>query len=212
MHPEILTPTQVRVLDRLKGVSSLPTFYMAGGTALALRHGHRRSVDFDFFRDAELDGEALLRELRAALGEVEQIPTDPSALYVVIEGVTTSFFPYRYPLLAPGQPTQWQFDLASDDDIAAMKLEAVAGRGSRKDFVDLRILCASGYPLDLVFDLFDRKFGSRQTSRYHRIRALSYFADAEAEPMPEMLVEFEWPECVRFFTAEVTRLLDTLGD
>jgi hypothetical protein len=156
MHPEILTPAQIRVLDRLKGISSLPTFYMAGGTALALRHGHRRSVDFDFFRDAELDGEALLRELRAALGEVEQIPTDPSALYVVIEGVTTSFFPYRY--------------------------------------------------------LFDRKFGSRQTSRYHRIRALSYFADAEAEPMPEMLVEFEWTECVRFFTAEVTRLLDTLGD
>ncbi len=210
MHLAILTSTQVRVLDQLKTIEPVHDFYLAGGTALALRHGHRRSVDFDFFRNGELKRAALFREIHEAFPDVERIPTDPSALYVVIEGVTTSFFPYRYPRLAPGHPTSWGFDLASDDDIAAMKLEAIAGRGSRKDFVDLRVLCAAGYSLERVFDLFERKFGATRTSRYHRIRALSYFGDAEAEPMPDMLIDFDWAEAIRFFSSEATRLLETL--
>jgi hypothetical protein len=210
MHHEILTASQIRVLDRLTVIPQVGDFYLAGGTALALRHGHRRSVDFDFFRDATLNAPGLLRECQAVFPDLELIPTDPSALYVVLEGVTTSFFPYRYPQLAPGDSTPWQFDLASDDDIAAMKLEAIAGRGSRKDFIDLRILCRAGYSLERVFDLFDRKFGAARTSRYHRIRALSYFADAEAEPTPDMLVELDWDETVSFFRAEAARLIDAL--
>ncbi len=210
MHTEVLTTAQIRVLDQLKSVQSVRGYYLAGGTALALRHGHRRSIDFDFFRDGQFDGEALLREIQATFGEVERIPTDPSALYVVLEGVTTSFFPYRYALLSRGEPTRWHFELASDDDIAAMKLEAISGRGSRKDFIDLRVLCAAGYSLERVFDLFDRKYGATRTSRYHRIRALSYFVDAEAEPMPNMLVDFDWAESVSFFQTEAARLLKTL--
>jgi hypothetical protein len=50
MHREILTPDQVSVLDALRTMRAVRRFYLAGGTALALRHGHRRSVDFDFFR------------------------------------------------------------------------------------------------------------------------------------------------------------------
>jgi hypothetical protein len=83
----------------------------------------------------------------------------------------------------------------------------VAGRGSRKDFVDLRVLCAGGLSLDAAFDLFERKYGTHRTDRYHRLRALAYFEDAEREPMPDMLVPFDWEEAKRFFTTEATRLL-----
>jgi hypothetical protein len=55
--------------------------------------------------------------------------------------------------------------------------------------------------------LFDRKYGTRRTDRYHRLRALAYFDDAEREPMPDILLPFDWEEAKRFFTAEATRLL-----
>lgn len=122
-------------------------------------------------------------------------------------GVTTSFFRYSYPLLEEPEPTPWGFHLASDSDIAAMKIEAIAGRGSRKDFIDLRVLCRAGLTVDAAFDLFDRKYGTGRTDRYHRLRALAYFEDAEQEPMPDMLIPFDWEEAKRFFTAEATRLL-----
>lgn len=93
-----------------------------------------------------------------------------------------------------------------------MTIEAIAGRGLRKDFIDLRVLCRTGLTLDDAFDLFERKYGTRRTDRYHRLRALAYFADAEREPMPDMHVPFDWNEAKEFFTAEATRLLAAATD
>lgn len=122
-------------------------------------------------------------------------------------GVTTTFFRYPYRLLAELEPTPWGFGLASDVDIAAMKIEAIAGRGSRKDFVDLRTLCRKGLTLDAAFDSFERKFGAARTDRCHRLRALAYFDDAEREPLPDLLLPFDWEEPKRFLVAESARLL-----
>jgi hypothetical protein len=207
MHAEILTADQLAVLESLRPSASLRGFYLAGGTALALRHGHRRSVDFDFFRPDPFDGRALLGDLDSLFEAVEHLPSGPETVYVRLRGVTASFFRYRYALLEPAEPTPWGFGLAADSDIAAMKLEAIAGRGSRKDFVDLRMLCRSGLRLEDVFETFDRKFGAARTDRYHRLRALAYFTDAEREPMPDMLSPFDWEEAKRFFAAEAARLL-----
>ena len=207
MHTEILTPSQLAVLDGLRAVPAVRGFYLAGGTALALRHGHRRSVDFDFFRASSFQSQELLLALEHPFGGLERLPTGEETLYVRLLGVTTSFFLFRYRQLQDVEPTPWGFGLASDSDIAAMKIEAIAGRGSRKDFVDLRVLCRAGLTIEAAFDLFDRKYGTRRTDRYHRLRALAYFDDAEREPMPDMLLPFDWEEAKRFFTAEATRLL-----
>lgn len=208
MHPEILVPTQLAVLEGLRSISAVREFYLAGGTALALRHGHRRSIDFDFFRPTPLDANELMLPLERAFPEFENLPTGEQTLYVRLSGVTTSFFHYPYRLLEEVEPTDWGFGLASDADIAAMKIEAIAGRGSRKDFVDLRVLCRAGLTIDAVFELFERKYGTRRSDRYHRLRALSYFDDAEQEPMPDMLIPFDWAETKEFFTTESKRLFD----
>jgi hypothetical protein len=207
VHTTVLTRSQLTVLDGLTTLAPVGEFYLAGGTALALRHGHRRSVDFDFFRQEPFDTEALTVSLHGVFDDIQRLPTGAETLYVRVRGVTTSFFRYPYPMLEPIEPTIWGFGLASDADIGAMKVEAVAGRGSRKDFVDLRLLCRSGLSLERLFDFFDRKFGTARTERYHRLRALTYFEDAEQEPMPDLLVPFDWEEAKRFFTAEATRLL-----
>lgn len=207
MHTDILTAAQLAVLDGLKPIHAVRAFYLAGGTALALRHGHRRSIDFDFFRTTSFDTEDLLLALAHPFGDLERLPGGEQTLYVRLNHVTTSFFRYPYPLLDPLEPTPWGFGLASDSDIAAMKIEAIAGRGARKDFIDLRVLCRTGLALERVFDLFERKYGTRRTDRYHRLRALAYFDDAEREPMPDTRIPFDWDETKRFFTAEATRLL-----
>ncbi len=207
MHTEILTQSQLSVLDGLTAVPAVSEFYLAGGTALALRHRHRRSVDFDFFRATSFEVQEILLALEHAFGGLERLPTGEETLYVRLFGVTTSFFHYPYRQLEHVEPTPWGFGLASDSDIAAMKIEAVGGRGSRKDFIDLRVLCRAGLTIDAAFDLFDRKYGTQRTDRYHRLRALAYFDDAEREPMPDMLLPFDWEEAKRFFTAEATRLL-----
>ena len=207
MRTEILTASQRAVLDALTPLAWPGAFYLAGGTALALRHGHRRSIDFDFFRPDPFDAAAVLAELESVFDIVERMPSGPRTVYVRLRGVTTSFFEYKYPLLEPAEATSWGFGLAADLDIAAMKVEAVAGRGSRKDFVDLRMLCATGLGLDEILDAFDRKYGTGRVERYHRLRALAYFEDAERQPMPEMLTAFEWDEAKRFFALESARLL-----
>jgi hypothetical protein len=89
-----------------------------------------------------------------------------------------------------------------------MKLEAIAGRGSRKDFVDLYLLCTKGLTVESIFDLFEQKYGATRTERYHRLRALGYFDDAEREPMPEMLQPLSWQSVRTFFQHEVERLLE----
>jgi hypothetical protein len=207
VHTEILTPSQLAVLDRLRAVPAVSEFYLVGGTALALRHHHRRSVDFDFFRATSFEVQELVLALESAFGRLERLPAGEKTLYVRLLGVTTTFFHYPYRRLDDVEPTPWGFALASDSDIAAMKIEAIAGRGSRKDFVGLRVLCRAGLTIDAGFDLFDRKYGAHRMDRYHRLRALAYFDDAEREPMPDMLLPFDWEEAKRFFTAEATRLL-----
>lgn len=75
MHTDILTTTQLAVLDGLKPIPAVHEFYLAGGTALALRHGHRRSIDFDFFRATSFDSQELMLTLDRAFSDLERLPT-----------------------------------------------------------------------------------------------------------------------------------------
>lgn len=208
MRTKILTASQSDVLERLKGLSEVVGFYLAGGTALALRLGHRRSIDFDFFTAGDFDAIDLRERLRTIFGEVPVRSLAPRTLYVSLLGVTTSFFAYRYPLLESPEATPWGFGLAGLRDIAAMKLEAVAGRGSRKDFIDLYFLCRR-FDLCEIFRCFAEKYRGAGTDPYHRLRALAYFDDAETEPMPEMLAPVVWAEVRGYFEARARELWDS---
>ena len=211
MRTEILSAAQSDVLERLKGLPEIEAFYLAGGTALALRIGHRRSIDFDFFTAGDFDAIDLRERLLTVFGEVPIRSQARRTLYVTLFGVTTSFFAYRYPLLEPAEATLWGFGLAGLRDIAAMKIEAVAGRGSRKDFIDLYFLCRQ-FDLRDIFRFFAEKYRGAGADPYHRLRALAHFDDAEAEPMPDMLAPLEWEEVRRFFATRARALWESGTD
>ncbi len=129
MSAAILSAQQRAVLEYIGKAAHSNSFYLAGGTALALELGHRRSANFYFFRPQRFDPGELLHRLDLTPGScVRRAETD--TLTIELEGVMPSFFGYPYPLLPPPKPSPWSVGLAAIEDIAAMKLSAIVGRGS----------------------------------------------------------------------------------
>jgi hypothetical protein len=206
---EVLTDSQQTVLELLSRISEVRTFYLAGGTALALYLGHRRSKDFDFFRPKEFAPQELLSVLRGT-AELDVLLEATGTLTVVLRGVPTSFFRYDYPLLRPLRESPWRLSVADPEDIASMKLAALAGRGSRKDFVDLYFHARQIAPLEQTLERFREKYRGVSVDPYHLLRSLTFFDDAEAEAMPDLLVGTTWDEIKAFFRAEAARLFREL--
>jgi len=198
MHTEILRPDQDTVLKKLGRVADEYGFYLAGGTALALHFGHRRSDDFDWFTQAMIDDpqmlEMNLREQGLTLTE-QQI--SPGTLHAVVDTVHVSFLEYRYPLIGPVvQLRDYQCDLASIADICCMKLAAVAHRGAKKDFIDIYAISkAACLSLKQMLDLYQQKYSTDDVVSV--IYGLSYFEDAEEDAMPEMLQPTNWLDVKR---------------
>ncbi len=209
MFREILTEPQQAVLGLLSRIPEVRSFYLAGGTALALFLGHRRSGDFDFFRANEFAPQDLLTPLRNT-GEIQVLQEAAGTLTVTLRGVPTSFFHYAYPLLRPLRESPWGIALSDPDDIAAMKLSALAGRGSRRDFVDLYFYARDVAPLQSAMERFREKYRGIRVDPYHLLRSLTFFDDAEAEAMPDLLIWVTWDEIKAFFRAEATRLFQAL--
>jgi hypothetical protein len=168
-------------------------FYLAGGTALALQFGHRVSVDLDLFSPTLSDADALGARLGAALGDFVLTSAAPRTVEGTVAGVPVSLFGYAFPMVAPLVVTTHPLlPLAGIDDVAAMKLAAIASRGSRKDFVDLWLILSQGRSVEQCLESAARKFGARDMG--HIIRSLSYFEDADAEPPLRMLVDVSWDD------------------
>ena len=199
MHEKVMPKGSKAILDRLEGLygSILKGWILAGGTGLALRIGHRVSEDFDFFRNDPFE----LRSLHDAIGEIgsyETLQEYEYTLTVIAAGIKLSFFQIPDPFIFDCEPYRF-FSVADIRDIALMKLVAISGRGSRKDFIDLYSILRSGPTLQEYLDMLPKKYSANRINVYHIVKSLTYFDDAEAEPMPRMLEPFDWEECKRFF-------------
>lgn len=177
-----------QVLNKVKETGVLDNFYLAGGTALSLILGHRKSVDLDFFSSRFPKTEILLARLKPL--EPEIINQDKGTLDLYIDDVKVSFLKYDYPLIGD----LLEFDgvkIASISDIACMKLSAISSRGSKKDFIDLYFILEKE-SFDKLLSLFQRKFKGVDYQMAHILKSLVYFDDAEQDPDPVFLVPFDW--------------------
>ena len=192
LHLEVLTPPQREVLRLLAPHVIREGFYLGGGTALALRLGHRRSVDFDWFREKGIpDPLRCARDLQSRGLPLEVERTDPDTLHALVRGVRVTLLAYPYPLLQPAaESPQLGSRLASLDDLAAMKLAAVSQRGIRRDFFDVEALGRAGLDLPRMLSLYQAKYGVRDVG--HVLAALTYFDDAERDPEPVLDAKRDW--------------------
>jgi len=200
MHPETVDRRTRSVLEKIRGLDSVGDFYLAGGTALAILLGHRISIDLDFFSGADFDT-AEIRKALSDIGEVVVGGEESGTLHCLVDGVKVSFLRYRYATLFPFV----DFDgvrLADERDIAAMKIDAVSSRGSRKDFIDLYFLLKR-YPLGELLRFFEEKFSGIGFNTLHILKSLVYFDDAEGDPMPMMMSDIRWDEVKRTIVGHV---------
>jgi hypothetical protein len=191
-HSEILPPEQREALAQLGRPAAECGFYLAGGTALAAHLGHRQSQDLDWFTGEHIeDPLALAKELQDRGAELHVGSVGRAALHGDVRGVRTSFLEYPHPTLAP--LLAWPevgCQLGSLDDLAAMKLLAIDQRGAKRDFIDVHALAINARPLADMLELYRRKFGVEDLTRV--LYSLTYFGDAELNPMPRMSREIAW--------------------
>lgn len=185
---QTIHPNTLELLKQLASQPELAQTRLVGGTALALQYGHRQSIDLDFFGGLPEDKEELV-EMTRRVGNVLITNRTKMILQTVINQVKVDFVDYsRYawidePVLGDG------FVLASDKDIAAMKVNAIIGRGTRKDFIDLYVLLQH-YSLPEIMGFYKQKYP--EFSEYRALLSMTYFEDAEMQDMPKMFIDTHW--------------------
>lgn len=179
LHKSTVEPSTLELLKSLMSKSYLKNFVLVGGTALALQIGSRKSIDLDLFTTTDFSSDELLLNLLEDYSVITLTQT-PQSIITEIDQIKVDFIRFKYPFIRPVL-TFDEIRLLSVEDIAPMKLDAITGRGSKKDFYDLYFLLQK-YTLPQLLDLYTEKY-SHQTL-FHVIRSLTYFEDAEDNPEP----------------------------
>lgn len=205
MFSRTLSDSAQNALAILGKSDLLKTSYMAGGSSLALQLGHRMSLDFDFFDEKNFDPQTVkigLEKIGQYIGSVQTADT----MVGTFNGVKFSLFPYDYPPIAPTKEFAG-IQLASCEDIAAMKLVAITDRGEKKDYVDLYFL-AKQFSFEQMFELYDKKYQLFAQNKLTLLKSMQYFVDADDSDMPEMLIETSWEDVKHFMQEETKKLAE----
>lgn len=189
LHTQAVSKELLELLNKVVKSEVLADFYLVGGTALALQIGHRLSVDLDFFGDCDLE-ELEITNILNRFDRVRIIKKSENILIYTVGSIKVDFVNYHYKWLS--EPiVEDGIKLASMQDIGAMKLNAIAGRGSKKDFIDLHFLLER-FSLRELIDFYKEKYPDG--SEFLVLKSLNYFEDAELQEMPKMLIPVGWEE------------------
>jgi len=172
---------------------------LVGGTALALQLGHRKSIDLDFFGTVDCEAE-YLRESIAGIASLTILKESPHIHIYIVDGIKVDIVNYKYPWLDDVVLEQG-LRLASVSDIAAMKITAIIGRGTKKDFIDIAFLLHH-FSLEEILHFYAAKYND--SSVFMAMKSLAYFDDAEADPMPDMFVNQSWQQVKAYILSKIS--------
>ena len=194
-----------KILELLKNILKVEIFNnlrLVGGTSLALQIGHRNSVDLDFFGKLEADEYAISNALNQ-IGEVKLLYKTENINICTVDGIKVDIVNYPYPWLADVIEED-NLHMAAKKDIAAMKLAAIIGRGTKKDFIDLYFLLKY-YSLSQLIAFYEQKY--HDGSVFMVLRSLVYFDDADGELMPKMFEELDWEKVKQKISEELNNYI-----
>lgn len=201
LQTQSVSPECLELLKNIVSNDFFSNFILVGGTSLALQIGHRNSIDLDFFGKVEIDENLFVEELQS-FGRVEVLKVSKNILITTINGIKTDFVNYNYPWIDKKIVID-NIPLASTKDIAAMKLNAIAGRGSKKDFIDLYFLLKK-YSLTEMIDFYREKYTNY--SEFGMLKSITYFDDADKENAPQIYFDFDWEKCKQKIINEYLKL------
>jgi hypothetical protein len=195
MHLEILSPNQYKQLELLKTFKK--EFTLVGGTAIALQMGHRKSIDFDLFKQKGLQKQKIKSQLQHYKPPYKLLFENPEGLHVMLEDVKWTFFQYPFPVYQ----NLLQFEFFKTPDLltlAAMKAYALGRRAKWKDYVDLHQLLIEKFSISQIAQKASDIFGNAFSEKLFRVQ-LAYFKDIDysepiewtISPIPEAQIQKE---------------------
>ena len=198
---QTILPNTLELLKKISTQPEMKGLRLVGGTSLALQYGHRQSIDLDFFGEPAASQEEILFMLER-IGEYKLRNRTNNILQLIVNGVMVDIVDYsRYPWI--DEPVcEDGLLLASPKDIAAMKINAIEGRGSRKDFIDIYLLLQH-YSLEELLQFYSQKYSNY--SIFRALLSLTYFDDAENEAMPKMFISDTWDDIMSHNTDSVKK-------
>ena len=191
LRTETVEPGTFSLLRELCSIEQLSDFCLVGGTALSLRFGHRKSIDLDLFSHKSFDYHSVLSVLNFHFKHRVNIhrSREKVGVFCTIDGVKVDLIKYDFPVLRPLEIIEG-IPFYSNKDIAAMKIQAILGRGAKKGYWDIALLLDVFTITDFI-SLHQEKY----PSQYLAISipsAMLYFADAEDSESPVSLNGNNW--------------------
>lgn len=203
LHFSTIDTATLELLRQLMQVPEFGNLRLVGGTSLALQLGHRNSMDIDMFGQMPTDSFELNNILNT-IGRVSPLKKSPNIFIYLVNEIKVDLVNYPYPWIDE-EVNEDGLRLAGKKDIAAMKLSAITGRGSKKDFIDLYFLLKE-FSLKEMLQFYSQKY--HDGSEFLVLKSLTYFADAEKDEIPKMFKKVFWSEIKDAISKIVEKYLD----
>jgi len=211
-HYKTLPSYTKKALDFLSSQTWLEQsqWYLAGGTALSLQAGNRKSFDLDFFTEAKKFDEKKLMARFLNQNDWKTTVEEPNTIYGELFKAKVSFI--AYPFFVPKQPPLWHGSIRvlHKLDIAVMKIIDISQRGRKRDFFDLYWCVQHLEPLETTIKRLKVQYPSVAHNYHHILKALVYFEDAESDPEPDIYFDTSWRKVKQFFRKEIPAIADRL--
>lgn len=203
MYTKVLQDWTKEFLSKVESYDFPENTYLAGGTAIALQLGHRKSVDLDFFTPTKFE-EIQWQQHWEERFKFKLAQIDKQTIVGTIKKVKLSLMGFKYKLILPPEVYK-DILVASLPDLAAMKLNTIMGRGAKRDFIDIYFL-AKEYGLKKLLEFYGEKFGNLEEKEIMIKKGLIYFEYADKEYMPDMLVPTDWKKIKQWFISQIRNI------
>jgi predicted nucleotidyltransferase component of viral defense system len=194
------------VLKQLMEMPELQDFSLVGGTALSLLYGHRMSIDLDMFTNKHFENNVIIQALEKKFGDsFDNKSTNPRfGIFCFVNEVKIDIVRFPHPLIRP-EVTIDGIRMFSTEDIIAMKVQAILGRGKKKDFWDIAELL-NHFPITDFIKFHKEKYAT-QNLIITVPQAITYFADADESEDPISLKNQTWEDVKDFIQKKVSAFL-----
>lgn len=185
MYKRILNSDQLDILPLIAEFKR--SFYLVGGTAIALQIGHRRSIDFDLFRNGDINSKKILDRVNRFKFETKIIRNVAGHLDLIVNNVKVTFFNYPF-VIDKSVKFERIIQLPPLIDLASMKAYALGRRAKWKDYVDSYFLLKDYFTVEDIALRASEIFGDLFSEKLYRAQ-LSYFEGVDYSEKVEFIIE-----------------------
>ncbi|MCA9386202.1 nucleotidyl transferase AbiEii/AbiGii toxin family protein [Candidatus Dojkabacteria bacterium] len=204
-HPEVVTEQTLRLFKRISQIQAYSDFYLAGGTALSLQLGHRKSIDLDFFSQKDFDP----RILEYLPYPYKTLAKYPNSIDIFTENTKVFFFYYGFAhykeLLEFGD-----MRMLHPLDIGLTKLLALQTRSTKKDIIDLYFIDKEVIPLEDLLELFEHHYSHDSFNSYDSLTTIIDSKELEQHPLPDMLIACDWDDAYGLVSEKIAQHIHNL--